>query len=123
MRRLKYIGVLIMLLAGSAANGNSVHMFGSPLCGDWVVSRQQLKRTGKHSVTQIRVESWFFGFISGMVATDYRVTKHDILSGIDGDSTLLWVDNYCTQHPLNSVADASYKLFDALTNKAKSENR
>ena len=51
-------------------------------------------------------EAWLSGFLSGYGAADRGVA----VSGIDPDSAVEWVSNYCRDHPEDKVTDAATAL-------------
>jgi hypothetical protein len=71
---------------------------------DMVAQRQEL----------VDVE-WLHGFLSGIAVG----SQLDILREPDASSLDLWVDNYCQQHPLDSIRDAGYELSSELTKRMR----
>jgi len=80
---------------------------GSRPCGSWLQARSQV--TPESSVMQ----SWLLGYITSINAHELTITK-DIAEGTNADGMFLWVDNYCTEHPLDSVARAAASLIGVL---------
>lgn len=80
---------------------------GSRPCGSWLQARSQV--TPESSVMQ----SWLLGYITSINAHELTITK-DIAEGTNADGMFLWVDNYCTEHPLDSVARAAASLTGVL---------
>jgi hypothetical protein len=62
--------------------------------------------------------AWVLGFLSGMNyhhATRQKVGN--ITRGTDIDGLFAWIDNYCKQHPLDTIANATEALYGALLEK------
>jgi hypothetical protein len=74
---------------------------GTSSCGTWTVARQQ------RSVTAGRAAQWVAGYLSGVNTTS---DKPDVLSGLDFDAMVAFVDNYCSAHPLDPIAGAAIVL-------------
>jgi len=65
-------------------------------CGQWVKGRK------KEGVAHISSIFWIAGYI-----TAYNLHKPDvynILGSTDTESVYLWMDKYCQENPLNSLA-------------------
>jgi hypothetical protein len=45
----------------------------------------------------------------------------DAIAGTDGDQLVLWMDNYCREHPLETVATGVNGLYDALAAKKETK--
>ena len=74
---------------------------GTQTCGTWV------KDISKSPDLYI-FNAWIAGFVSG------AGWMGDILKKTDAPAMELFVTNYCNEHPLNNVADASEALVRAL---------
>jgi hypothetical protein len=59
------------------------------------------------------MQSWLLGYITSINAHELTITK-DIAEGTNPDGMFLWVDNYCTEHPLDSLARAAASLTGVL---------
>lgn len=60
--------------------------------------------------------NWVKGFITGV--NYIRMTENksaQIGAGLDLDALTLWIDNYCVQHPSDSLTDAGAALVNELT--------
>jgi hypothetical protein len=67
-------------------------------CGTFVSAREEAKR-GSH-FRESKYVHWLFGFV-----TAYNVLQpdtYDIDGSTDLASQLLWLENYCKSHPLDS---------------------
>jgi hypothetical protein len=127
------IRVLLALLAivfcFQAEAKDSAMMVGSgqASCGTWTkvqADRQPTDaaeimryRTGSDVMTQIE---WVRGFISAF--NFYQSAKGDVTAGTDMDGIYAWIDNYCANHPLERVDQATIALINELSQRgAKSE--
>jgi hypothetical protein len=89
-----------MLTGGAAAEPADVLSSGSQPCGDFVAESGQ---------GQELFVSWALGFITGqnfMDVSDMRLTGR----GWTHDSVILWLRNYCSQHPLAPFVEAAAQL-------------
>ena len=75
-------------------------------CGKWVEERANKQNP---TVMGASMFGWVTGFVSGAgaVGRDMKLT--------DGAGLLVFVDQYCAGHPLDSVANAARKLVEELT--------
>jgi hypothetical protein len=80
---------------------------GSRPCGLWLQARGQV------SPESAVMQSWLLGYITSINAHELTITK-DIAEGTNPDGMFLWVDNYCTEHPLDSLARAAASLTGVL---------
>jgi hypothetical protein len=110
MKRILVGVVLVLLLADGAAAGPleegadaesyMILSSGAKPCGDFVAAspqRQQMDAT------------WAIGFVSGQNSMDVgsmRLVGH----GWTPDSVLVWLQNYCSQHPLEQFFTATERL-------------
>lgn len=51
--------------------------------------------------------AWLVGFLSGIAVAK----NSDFIKGTDGESILLWMDNYCRSNPLKGISDGGGALF------------
>jgi hypothetical protein len=59
--------------------------------------------------------AWVSGFLS---AFDYYASESgNVGNGIDGNGILVWIDNYCAAHPLDSIATATIALVTELSQR------
>lgn len=100
MRRILAGFVLVAMLSGGAAEEPvEVLSNGSQPCGEFVASGQGQELYG----------AWALGFITGqnfMDVSDMRLTGR----GWTRDSIMLWLRNYCSQHPLTPFVNAAAQL-------------
>lgn len=83
------VGLFISTCAGA------VSVMGNTPCGKWVKDR-----TSGKLHDQLVGDSWLIGYLNGVAAW----ADVDILYNADGESLMLWMDNYCKANPLESVA-------------------
>jgi len=61
--------------------------------------------------------NWAKGFITGVNYMRTEIMEGSQLgAGLDQEALTLWIDNYCGEHPLASLSDASAALVDELMN-------
>jgi hypothetical protein len=101
MRRiLAGIVLAVMMTGGAVAEPGEVLSGGGQPCGDFVAESAQ---------GQELYGAWALGFISGqnlMDVSDMRLTG----KGWTHDSVMLWLKNYCSQHPLALFVEAAEQL-------------
>jgi hypothetical protein len=111
MRPLILAAVAVILFAGTAGaadNGNYTAMgWGNGSCGSWTAAR----RTPQGMQARGNGE-WVLGFLSGAGAMGLS-QGYDPLHGTDPEGVLAWVDNYCRDHPLESIAEAASAFIHA----------
>ncbi|RYH67704.1 MAG: hypothetical protein EON54_03815 [Alcaligenaceae bacterium] len=95
-------------LYSATASAEVMHL-GVRSCGQWVKARSAKGPAAMY------YENWVAGYMSGLAAG----TDKDFLNGMDEDSIMLWIDNYCQANPLESVPGASLKLGFQLAKKKK----
>ena len=78
---------------------------GSASCGQWTQARD--------SGNSGAMVDWLQGFITAY--NRYGPGPADISKGIDVDGFREWLDNYCAQYPLASIAHAAGDFIDELT--------
>ena len=107
--------VLLLLACCLAQPVFGQSSFGTLDCGQW------MKRTDSVGIKNLR-ETWFAGYMSGL-GTMYWIgveknNKHDPLEKVNSfDQITLWMDNYCSKNPLNSVSQGGLALFTELRDK------
>jgi hypothetical protein len=96
---------VVMLMAMVASTLRAVEIRGARSCGKWLEER----RSGNH----VYAEAWLVGFLSGMAFESNK----DFLKGTDNASIDSWMDNYCTNHPLDTLVDGAEALMNELTRR------
>jgi hypothetical protein len=107
------IGLLCALCVTSvgAADRSGKYMAVGESCGTFV---RDFARPGP---LRNQSESWVNGYITAynLLSND----TYDIRGGTDIDSLMLWLDNHCRQHPLDSLSAAMRVLVDELFPRRK----
>jgi hypothetical protein len=88
---------------------------GASSCGDWLSERQAAVTTQKPSAALWGESQWILGFIAGAnvgIAPDMN-----LIDGTTGTALMVWVDNYCKEHPLENVATAASALLRELVRR------
>jgi hypothetical protein len=89
---------------------------GSKSCDSW----SQIRRAG--GVMGGTYESWIAGFLSGSNSIISGELKIDILEQqtkpVDAQDIYVWIDIYCKNHPLVSIAEAANELGRELMRRA-----
>ena len=98
-----------LVLSATVFNAQAFTVRGTMSCGVWVKDRQE---KGWPMTANI---AWLVGYLSGLASGSAK----DILRTTDGESVLLWVDNYCQKNPLKDVDDAGFDLFLELIKQKK----
>ncbi len=83
-------------------------VFGVPDCGQWVKENTQPRK------------AWLLGFMSGMNSVHMKgiSSPADPLDKLNtANQMFLWMDNYCKNNPLDSVADGAFALYLELARK------
>jgi hypothetical protein len=81
---------------------------GGVSCGAWLEARRS------RSEEAWRYQAWVLGCVSG--ANEYR--GGDDFLDADAPAVFAWLDNYCPQHSLDKLFDASDMLIKDLTMRA-----
>jgi len=112
MKKLSVMIVLAgMLLAGEAgAQTYNVWGAGAASCGTWVTDRR-----GEALVADIDF-AWVQGYITGLNAANNGQVGAQFG---EADAAEVWLDNYCTAHPLDHLIDATDQLYTS----ARSQNK
>jgi hypothetical protein len=87
-------------MTGSAeAAGFALIGDGAESCGSWTVYRRDRRASGE--------EQWILGFLSGIGAAPPSAGPVvNPLNGVDAQAVLIWMDNYCRDHPLDLIMTA-----------------
>ncbi len=85
---------------------------GARSCGKWLEYKH--KEDG-NSWERTVYKNWLAGFISG--ANAYRPGKAQYLEGTDVQSSMLWIDKWCTKNPLNNTGNAAAALIIELARR------
>ena len=118
MRRYVISRLAILLFVAPAraydAQGNFQNLgFGTKSCGEIVADFKANERS------QLSDSIWVAGFLT---AYNYYVHgRLDISRGVDVASRDLWINNYCTAHPLKKLVDAAAAFVTELKGRGNSE--
>ena len=99
--------LLVTPLAGRCVDTNGRYVaygYGADSCGTFLEARG--------TKTDTSYIPWVTGYLTA-VDTTYPIT-YGILGSSDIDRAMLWLDDYCDQHPLRQFAIAVYTLVDEL---------
>lgn len=80
---------------------------GATSCGEWVAQRK------KSDSLALSNASWLTGFLSGLSVGSGK----NFLGGVDNPRVFVWMDNYCSEHPLKDTASGARDLMDELLRK------
>src|SRR4029079_7554799 len=88
--------------------------YGNSSCGDWTSTRKmgvtwEMGARGR----------WVLGYVTAV--NRFGAFSSDISKGTDADGLWAWIDNYCAQHPLENLAEATDNLVLELTGNADSQ--
>ena len=94
------------LAAPDSKGSFAVLGYGTNSCGTWT-SEHQLKNDYAFAQNQ-----WLLGYVTSFNA--WSPGTSNASGDTDNAGLLEWVNNYCSQHPLNSISDAAAALMLAL---------
>jgi hypothetical protein len=112
------VAFVMLWLSAMPAGSGYVLDVGASSCGKWIEARrlQGAPTQGMHT-------SWIYGYLSAAAASLEGEARSAVFSGknnktliekanilspkyIDADAVNGWMDNYCSAHPLETIADA-----------------
>jgi hypothetical protein len=93
--------ILAVGLMTGSVEAQAGHMIGlgGNSCGSWTASR----RGNAAELSQ----QWVLGFLSGLGWEG----RNDPLANMDANGVWAWIDNYCSAHPIEKIADAAGAFF------------
>ncbi len=100
--------LMALTILAVATSAMAVTTIGDRSCGQWV------GRT-KSPIEHIGPENWLMGFMTGLSVGSQK----DVLAEPDGDSLILWMDNYCKSHPLDKVGTGATVLYYELISRKR----
>jgi len=109
--------VSLVMLAGiglpATVQGRDVMVWGAGQvsCGAWLETRKVPEPPGDHRLEGRR--QWLLGYLTAY--EEYARGGGDILNGSDADGAFAWVDNWCSQHPLEPIFRAGFALVSELS--------
>lgn len=89
---------------GVGASEAMAYTMGGPgisSCESWTTAPRDGK--GDHLLA-LENQSWVLGFLSGV---GYAGANRDPLQGLNSQAVAAWVDDYCTAHPIDTIATAA----------------
>ena len=102
----KHLAAAVLIFTSLVADAQ-VTIVGTIDCGSWVSSRK--------SNNQL-MQEWLLGFINGISLGANMELWDANGQTITHQQMYLWMDNYCTKNPLNSVVQGSVELMNERTN-------
>ncbi|NEX94650.1 hypothetical protein [Caulobacter sp. 17J65-9] len=94
--------------APAQAQGVKFSYMGEMSCGAWP------KHSPYTAIDKALTLNWVLGFISGRSS----LRERDMLATVDIASVSAWMDNYCAEHPLDTVIMAAHALEKELLARA-----
>jgi len=107
MKNIIKVLVLATVLVSTSGYGAMMLGQGGKSCDTWAKDRKEA------SVITFTNQAWVLGYLS---ATNSYGYEKDFLKGSDNAELFIWIDNYCNQHPLKDIDDASNALVKVLLN-------
>jgi hypothetical protein len=98
--------------AAEGGTKGTVYGAGTVTCGEW----RQHRSTG-NKAAELQLQAWIDGFLSGY---NFGSDLFDFLAPSPERTAVAyyaWIDNYCSQNPLNRVADAAAALKNELISR------
>ncbi len=78
--------------------------YGKADCGTWLTNKKEER-------------VWLAGYMSGLFMMDYIKGGVSLTNYPTTYQIFLWMDNYCSKNPLNSVSQGGLALFTELRDK------
>jgi hypothetical protein len=107
----------VALITGGVAAAHAYTFMGTgtDTCGSWTANRAENAKPGpltSGSLRALQQAEWIVGFLSGIGAMG-ETKGFNPLNGIDGAGVRAWFDNYCREHPLETIDDAGHAFLHA----------
>ena len=103
-------GSLLFLTIQIAAQEHAVLGQGNVSCGSWLNDR---KGDGDGASSRI---AWVLGYVTAFNQYGSK-PEGDVSEGKKTEEMMVWIDNYCTDHPVDNVYRASAALVDEFRQK------
>jgi hypothetical protein len=110
MKKVNAVILIFGLLVSTGAR--ATEPMGDTSCGKWVKERALDNVKGQLSLT-----SWLIGYLNGIA----RWSEVDIISNVDRELLMVWMDSYCKSNPLESVEHGGFNLSIELIKKNNSD--
>jgi hypothetical protein len=103
--------VISMVLMANQVSASPRHYMGAGTvsCGTWLEVRKS------RGWAEVENQSWVLGYVSD---ANFYQQSTDFLAAPDAQAIFAWLDNYCRQHPLEKLLEASQSLIYELTMRA-----
>jgi hypothetical protein len=114
---MRYMGACLWLTlcmlageAGAAGTGTSiVYGAGNESCGTWLSSS-----------TNQDIRNWQTSWVLGWLSASGHYQVLGRMKDTDAAAVTAWLDNYCKEHPLDELQEASAALIRELAKRGKS---
>jgi hypothetical protein len=116
MRR-AWLLALVLALPAASATAESVRIFGSgnDTCGAYLKAHQPSRSTVGFSE-----DNWIMGYVAAFETSELNGSHHlAIAMDQDPDALVAWITNYCREHPLDPIYEASDSLVAELIARAQ----
>ena len=106
------VALAAVLMTGDATAARDRAIMGSGVgsCGNRTANRRGygLGRSFiKGSQAHQQQTQWVLGFLSGFAMNPTPDSSFDPLRNVNAAGVFAWIDNYCSTHPLETIADAA----------------
>ena len=102
--------LLFVLTARIAAQEQAVLGQGNVSCSSWLENHKS------DDVQGVARTAWILGYITAFNQYGSK-PERDISEGKNTEEVMVWIDNYCKQHPADNVYRASAALVDEFRQK------
>lgn len=102
----KYLATAVLIFTSLVADAQ-ITIVGTMDCGSWVSSRKANNQL---------MQEWLLGLFNGLAFGANMELWDANGQTITHQQMYLWMDNYCTKNPLNSVIQGSVELMNERTN-------
>ena len=111
MRKYLLVAAFLMFvvdpaIATDSSDNYSVQGVGAQSCGKYIDARR------RDEFEEVLFLTWLTGYITA-INKQYPKT-YSIIGQTDSDGLLLWLENYCQQHPTEKFAGGASKLMNHL---------
>lgn len=107
---LTLLGIVIIAAQMSCCEARTYTTVGLSNCDSWLQSRDA-EISGKVGISRLSDKSWVAGFITGV---NQERTSSDLMTGLDLQTVMDWVDRYCEMNHADDVQAAVNALFKKL---------
>lgn len=106
------VSIVLMTNQVSATDYKALGVGVAVSCGAWLEAREP------RNVGALQQEAWVLGYVSAANATIVARGQNDFLIGLDAPAIFVWLNNYCREHPLKRLVQASDALISELMRRA-----